>query len=381
MPKLSVCIPVEPDFAAPCSLVEALLKQREMDVEVIVSLFESSREQAQPLYERAENDGRLKILPPAPDNITAAQLWIGTLQSACGDWVTLVYPDDMLEPDLPHLLSHIEKNHPQADALGWNSIQINPSATRDAKAAVAIPVMHQVSEFDKATMLDAFFNWTNAPQVPKVPFGLFHGALKRSLVDAILGASAPTSWLTPVPRFEWTARVVLFANELLLSSRPMSATSATPYQPVMVRSALEGFPFDGSLGVTAAIAEVQARVLSELGSEWAGFNEHFVRSCSVDCILEHDPMAYEKRCLAYQTAIRSMPGGEHLLPYFQPKFFPEAPEDKRRGLVGQTLLVDRFIGNAQTAQEFYKVVRSMLAPVFVVTGRKSMSDAELASTG
>ncbi|MBP1851513.1 glycosyltransferase family 2 protein [Rhizobium halophytocola] len=371
MPKLSVCIPVEPDQAAPSFLVDTLLARSGVDLEVIVSLFESSQDSAAALYEKAASDPRLTILPPAPANITAAQLWIGTVNAAKGDWVTIVAPDDMLDPDLAKLIAHVEETRPTADAIGWNSFQISPTASRGTKTAVAIPVQHKVSEIDKASMLDAFFNWTAAPQTPKVPFGLFHGALKRSLVESILSASAPTSWLTPVPRFEWTARTVLFANELALSHRPMSATSTTPYRPVAVRSALEGFPLDGSIGLTAAIAEIQARVLSELGSEWGGFNENFVRSCSVDCILEHDPAVFEQRCQGYHAALQRMPGGEQLLPYFQPKYYPEQPDDRRRGLVGQTLLVDRFIGNAQTAQEFYSVVSSILAPIFVITDQKA----------
>lgn len=367
MPKLSVCIPVEPGSSPPEYLTKALLENTEADLEVIVAPFGANCDAAEALWQLAADDPRLTILPPAPEHITAAQFWIGTIAAARGDWVTLALPDDMLEPDLPQLVGYVEKTFPNVDALGWNAFNIAPATPRDAKLSVPVPVLHNVTEMDKARMLDAFFQWKEAYQTPKMPFGLYHGVVKRSLVEAILSANAQTSWLTPLPRYEWAARIVLFANGLALSNRPLSAISTAAYRPVPVRSALEGFPFDGSIGVTAAIAEIQARVLAELGSAWSGFNEGFVRACTLDCMLEHDPVAFEQKCHLYRTAMQTMKGGEQLIGQFQPGYHPCLPDDRRRGLHDVVLLVDRFIANARTAQEFYNVIRAMVTPIRVIT--------------
>lgn len=376
MPKLSVCIPVEPGFSPPDYLAKQLLKKAGTDIQVIVAPFGDTCAEAAALYELAENDPRLLILPPAPPEITAGQFWLGTIAAATGDWVTLVYPDDMLEPDMPEAIEYVEATYPEADAIGWNAFAISNDASREIKANVPVPVTHHFSMMDKAKMLDAFFQWTDGNQTPKMPFGLFHGALKKSLIETIRSAEVASSWLTTVPRYEWAARVVLFANGLALANRPMSAASIKPYTPVPVRSALEGFPLDGGIGLTAAIAEVQARVLAELGSAWNGFNEAFVRACVFDCMLEHDRTAFEIKCRSYHAALQKMPGGEQLIALFRPQYYPQLPDDKRRGLHGSLLLVDRFIGNAKTAQEFYNVMRSIIAPVFVVTGKSQISEAE-----
>jgi hypothetical protein len=200
-----------------------------------------------------------------------------------------------------------------------------------------------------------------------MPFGLYHGTVRRSLLETVLSSCGELSWLTPLPRWEWAARVLIFSQGLLLSHRPLSAISATPFRPMPVPSALEGFPFDARIGLTATIAEVQARVLHELGASWAGFNEDFVKACVIDCMREHDEAAFQQKGQAYFEAIRRMPGGIALSEQFRPQYFPQPPEDSRRGLHAQMLLVDRFIGNAQTAQEFYEVVDAMLAPIFVIT--------------
>lgn len=367
MPKLSVCIPVEPGQPAPVHLVNRLLEEPESSIEVIVAAC-GVREGAWPYLEaRAAADPRLRILPTAPAGLSAANLWIGTLAASTGDWVSLVGPEDMIQPDLPKLLAYIEGKHPDADTLGWNAFSIAPDAPRAISATVAVPIVHHLADIEKSRMLEAFFQWTGSQNTPRMPFGLHHGAIRRSLLETVLSSCGELSWLTPLPRWEWAARVLIFSQGLLLSHRPLSAISAAPFRPVPVPSALEGFPFDARIGLTATIAEVQARVLHELGAGWAGFNEDFVKACVIDCMREHDEAAFQQRGQAYFEAIRRMPGGIALSEQFRPQYFPQPPEDTRRGLHAQMLLVDRFIGNAQTAQEFYEVVDAILAPIFVIT--------------
>ena len=369
MPKLSVCIPVEPGQRAPLYLAGRLLENPESSIEIIVAPSDTASEGLGDLTERAAKDGRLKILPAAADGSSASDFWIATITAATGDWTTLVSPEDMIEPDLPALLSHIEKEHTGVDALGWNAFQIAPNAPRDVKAAVAVPIVHDISELEKAKMLEAFFQWSGSQQVPRMPFGLYHGAIKRELAQTILSASSPLSWLTPLPRWEWATRVLIFANGLGLSNRPLSAVSTSPFRTVDVPSALQGFSFDARIGVTATIAEVQARVLHELGAAWSGFNENFVKACMIDCMHEHEEQAFERKCQSYYSALHRMPGGPALAEKFRPQFFSRPPDDPRRGLHGRTLLVDRFVADAQTAQQFFEVVRSMIAPIAVITGQ------------
>jgi hypothetical protein len=363
MTKLSVCIPVEPGMAPPLHLLEVLLENQASDLEIVISCLD--QQVADALH--AVADARLRVLAPAPANTSAAGLWLQAVKGAEGDWITLVYPEDMIEPDLPRLLSYVEREHPDADALGWNAFQIAPDAAPEIKTNIPLPIVHHVSEVDKTQMLQAFFQWAEAQRTPRMPFGLYHAAIKRSLRDAILAATGPLSWLTPVPQYEWAARVAVFASGFALANRPLSAASVTPFRSRRIPSALHGFPFDASLGLTAAIAEVQARVLHELGAEWNGFNENFVRACMLDCMLEHDNAAFLPKCEGYYAAFHRMPGGAELAPGFQPHYLSQPPADPRRGVYGKTLLVDRFIGGARTAQDFFRVISMMMAPIAIVT--------------
>ncbi len=363
--KLSICIPVEKGSQSSLALVQAMFAEPANPVELIVAPNGEMVAELALLQEIAGTDRRLRILPIAPDTIARSDLWLGTVAAASGDWVCLVKPEDMLEPELATVLSFVEEDMPEVDALGWNHFQIDPEAPRHIAQSVPIPIQHHVFEIEKTAMLEAFFMWKDSSNVPKAPFGLFHGAIKRSLLTAIIENSGPHGWQTPLPRHEWAARTILFANKLALSARPMSAANTPLFQPASAPAAPYGQPFDASMGVTAAIAEIQIRVLQDLGSEWAGCNESFLRACMLDCALEHRQQAFNAKAQAYFGALRSF-GGGRLAPEFKPPYLPEPQPDRRRGLHGGVFLVDRFIGNATTAQEFYAVARSILAPVFIM---------------
>jgi hypothetical protein len=369
MPKLSVCIPVEPGHGLPTYVIRELLKNDSADLEIILSSFGSRLQDDAEIAEVAARDSRVRLLPPAPDDISAAQLWVGTVAAAEGDWVTLIYPEDMIEPDLPAMLAHVETEQPTADVLGWSPFQITPSSPRHIETNIAIPVLHNVTSYDKAPMLEAFFYWKGAQQTPHMPFGLFHGAVKRSLIQTVLDACGELSWLTLLPQYEWSARVLIFADALAFSNRPLSSINLEPYKPQYVPSAIANFPLHSGIGITAAIAEIQVRTLMELGSEWAGFGENYITACMYDCASEHNPSAFQAKVVAYRKAFLSMPGGAELISHFQPPYMATPPSDRRRGLFGKILLVDRFLGNAVTAQEFFAVARAILTPVELIAAK------------
>ncbi|MGR6432076.1 hypothetical protein ACU5AY_14275 [Rhizobium sp. PAMB 3174] len=368
MPKLSICIPVEPGYSPPLHLVQSLLAKPDADLEIIVAPYMDSCDAAVELHDIAARDPRLVILPSAPENISAANLWIGTVAAVTGEWLTLVRPGDMIEPDLADVLAYLDRALPGTDALGWNSFQIDASHPRDVAASIAIPRQHHITAMDKTPMLQAFFLWAGAHDTPTMPFGLFHGAIKRTLLETILANSGPLSWLTPLPQYEWSARVLMFSEQMALSYRPLSAVDFRPYQPLAIPSPLEGFPFNAGIGVTAAIADIQARLLTDLGSPWNGFGEDFIRACLIDCMKTHDRAAFDVKVAAYREALARC-GDGRFAQAFAPEYNPMPRPDRRRGVQGQVLLADRFLGNAVTAQEFYAAANGVLSAIKVVTGK------------
>ncbi|OQP85832.1 hypothetical protein BTR14_13710 [Rhizobium rhizosphaerae] len=359
MATLSICIPVEGEAPDLGHLVAKLLKDPAADVEVIALFSSAAAAPSEDLAALAADDKRLVLetLDTAP---AARALWRQTASRATGRWVTLVRPSDTLDPELAIMVHYLERRSPEIDALGWNSFQIDPLAVPGVSGPVAVPAHYHINMFDKTAMLKAFFYWSGSLNAPRMPFGLYHGALRRSLLETLLSLPVNDGWSSPVPQYEWSGRVLLFSDAMAFCDRPMSAINMPAYKAPASHKPTHNFPFHAGLGLTGAVAEAQFHVLGELGNEWTA-NEDFLRACMIDCMMETDRRAFVAKGNGYFAAFQGF--DPRLASGFRPEFNENPTSDRRRGLQGDVLMVDRFLGGAQTAQEFYDAAKALLVPV------------------
>jgi hypothetical protein len=354
MTKLSICIPLQAGSCNPSSLIDTLLADSKANIEIVL---------AGPDVLTGNTDTRITtVITDA--NLSLQALWHKAIHAASGDWVTLVNAGDVIEPDLVQMVDYLERTSPQTDALAWTALQIDRMAEPGKTSSVAIPTRYHIDRFDKTAMLMAFFYWKGSLNVPKMPFGVYHAAIRRSVVEAIFSAPAAQDWSTPLPQYEWAAKTLIFAEELAFCSRPLSVINASTYVAPADARASETFPFHAGLGLTGAIAEVQFNVLRDLGNEWGGGTEDFVRACAIDCLLEWDFESFRRKGNGYFTALQQFENGR-LAAHFRPQYGERKP-DLRRGIHDKALLVDRFVGGAQTAPEFYAVLRHMMPSVHFI---------------
>lgn len=364
MTKLSICIPVETAAQDVLPLMTLLLEKQGENFEIVIA---KPADVTLPgaLLELAAGGANI-VIADAPAGITRQHLWRHAVSATRGDWVTLVNPGDVIEGELATMVAYLETSSPGVDALAWNVLQIDRHAEPGKASSVAIPARYHIDTLDKTGMLKAFFYWENSLNVPKMPYGLYHAAIRRSLVDTLLQLPQPSDWSTPVPQYEWAAKILLFANELAFCARPMSAINIVPFvaQPPFHPWS---FPFHSGLGIAGAVAEVQFHVLRELDTPWSGGNEAFVRALTIDCMMETGREAYKNKGNAYFAALKEFEGG-HLAPFFRPEFHEVRQKDQRRGLHDGALLIDRFVGGARDAREFYTMIKPILTPVGLICG-------------
>lgn len=360
MTRLSICVPVSNNSTGLDTLLTAITADRNLDLEVLLA----GPAGLQP----SVNDPRIRILPAIAEPMATQDIWASLIEASSGTWVTLVKPEDMLEPELALMVEFLESANPAVDALSWSNLQIDASDPPDRRFSVAIPSQHTIVNIDKTAMLKAFFMWAGSSNVPRMPFGLYHGALKRTLARTIVEGMRAAGRISPLPVHEWAARTLLMANELAYCERPMSVVAKQPFAPDPAGVPSADFPFNAAIGQTAGIAEVQHAVFKEMGAPWGGgAEETFARAAAIDCMMETDARAFAARCQAYFNAFKRWDGGRHAS-LFQPHFAGPQPPDIRRGLHGNMLMVDRFIGKARTAQDFYRIMRSFLVPVRLICG-------------
>ncbi len=260
MPRLSVLIPpIQGAESGLATLIGVLLADVSLDLEII-TLTQGGLP--------ASEDARLTVLPSALPGTPQQAVWSTLVKASTGDWVTLVNPDDMLEPELAIMVDFVAQANPAADALSWHTLQIDANDPPDRRFSVGVPSQYSILNIDKTAMLKAFFMWENSLNVPRMPFGLHHGALKRALALTIAESLDASGRISPLPAAEWSARTLFLANEIALCERPMSVIARQPFafDPAGVPS--PGFPFHAGIGETAGIAEVQNAVFMEMGAPW-----------------------------------------------------------------------------------------------------------------
>lgn len=355
MAKLSILIPAEDCEAAKLNrLIDMLLSNPENDLEIIVGTCEGGNT-------RLPSDKRLAqitLQTAAPRQ----EQWNQLVEASKGGWVCLVHPHDAVEPDLPAMLAFVETANAAVDAFGWNALEIDARDTPDSAYSIAVPTEASIAMMDKGAMLKAFFMWENSTAVPRMPFGLYHAAIKRSLAETVISGLRSSGRNSALPRYEWATRVLLTSRAMAFANRPMSAIDRILYKPASAANPASPFPLNSDLGITGAIAEIQHAVLSEMGANWgAGAEAAFVRACAIDCIGETERDKFDAKNARYRDALsRWNPGAGRA---FSPQFSGGLPKEKRQGLIESALFINRFIGGARDAQAFFQVLRSFLQPV------------------
>jgi hypothetical protein len=371
MARLSLMIPVDAADRRPTALIQSLATKPDLDIEILVVSASSSIEQDKDLAGLVAIDPRVRLFAPGTGLASSLALWNAALMETTGEWLSLVRPDDSFEPEAGRLADVIKSKVGTVDAIGWNALQISPTAEPGNSNSIAIPTGFDPTPFDKTSILKSFFLWEGSWNAPKVPFGLSHAIVARPLALNIAETIRTSGRDHDMAQWEWTARVSLIGESFVFCPRPLSVINVEPYRAPDLYAMRPDLPFNASQGLTGGIAEIQHSLFAEMGASWGGAQENFIRAITIDCMMEMDPERFNAKCNGYYAGLRQWEGGKHAN-LFKPQFTGPRPLDRRRGLHGSTLMVDRHIGGAKTAQDFYQVVRNFLVPIGLLCGGKAV---------
>lgn len=371
MAGLSLIIPVETHESRPETLIKALAAKPGIDLEILVVPASAEVAGREDLASLSTIDSRVRIVLPAGPVVSAVSLWGAGIDAAKSDWLSVVRPDDIFEPDALAVAEFVKGKLGTIDSIGWNALQINPGAEPGKSSSVAIPTKHDIVELNKTEMLKAFYLWEGSAIVPKMPFGIYHAIISRELAETVLGSIRAAGREHALPQWEWAARTVLMGEKFAFCSRPLSVINAGSYEIPAQPLVRADFPFHAGIGLTAGIAEIQFSAFAEMGALWTGSQENFVRAIMLDCMVETEPQAFNDKCNAYYRALTMWEVGAHAK-LFRPQFAGERPLDRRRGLHGNLLMIDRHIAGARDAQEFYTIIRNFLVPVGIICGAQAV---------
>ncbi|MBU4528876.1 MAG: glycosyltransferase family 2 protein [Hoeflea sp.] len=387
MTRLTICIPTRNRQSYAMDAVRHMLASKREDFEILVA---DNSDDAAPLAEfvAERNDSRLRLLPPESKPLSMQDNWERMPQHARGEWLSIIGDDDYLDPELCEALRVTSERVPNADAFTWGRSYFVWPEVRPNREITRIPTGSHLIHMEKKELMKKMFFWVDAKDRPACPFGIYHGALKKELLDRIRDAFSNRYFEHPNADYDSICKTVMMADMCIYWERPLSVFGACKASNTAglrdpnvglerlktVRGENEGgleaedFPFPIELGITASVGHTMEWFKQRYGIELNGWEEGFIKACAGDCESQNDRTRFEAKKAGYAAAIKEWRGAQ-ALKQFNPtyKYRPDVP--KFMGHAEGHLNFDMGIGNAQTAAEFYNLLDGMLFPVRLLQSR------------
>jgi hypothetical protein len=387
MTRLTICIPTRNRQRYAMDAVRHMLASKRDDFEILIG---DNSDDAAPLagFVAEINDSRLRLLAPEEKPLAMQDNWERMPQHARGEWISIIGDDDYLDPDLCEVLRLTTQRVPNADALTWGRSYFVWPEARSHREITRIPTGSHLMHMEKKDLMRKMFFWEDAKDRPACPFGIYHGALKKDLLERIRSAFSNRYFEHPNADYDSICKTVMMADMCIYWERPLSvfgacaASNTAGLRDTAVglerirtvraenESQLEAadFPFPIELGITSSVAHAVEWFKQRYGIELNGWEEGFIKACAGDCESQTDRALFEEKKAGYAAAIRQWRGAQ-ALKLFNPTFKHRPDVPKFMGHAEAHLNFDMGIGNAQTAAEFYNLLNGMLFPVRLLESR------------
>lgn len=381
MPKLTICIPTHNRQYWCKKTVEGIIKSLKGDVELLIVDGSDNGECLISFVEQL-NDDRVRLVPPTGEFLPMMDNWNRAIKECKGEWISFIGDDDFIAPDIIDFIEMVEKKYQNVDALGWNRIPYDWPENRNNYKATPIPATYDLYPVNNKILQE---NYCRFVQNGQVPFGIYHAAVKRTLVDKMRNRFGPKDFEYPVVDFEFTCKILFEASTMVFSQRPLSVAGASKKSNSSGTTSLErknyilkkfedehdvalnapDFPFPSSISFKSTVANTLRWFLTnhdvEVNTE--GWEENFVLACARETHQSVSREWFDDLCNQYKPILETWHGGKyaHL---FDP-VYTEVTQMKLDlvGCYNDMLHVDKFIANCQTPAEFYEVVQNFMVPV------------------
>ncbi|MEM5494317.1 glycosyltransferase [Hoeflea sp. AS16] len=389
MTLLSICIPTRNRQIYAMSAVRELLTSQRQDFEVVLA---DNSDDAAPLAQFAKEyaDPRLKLLPPQDEVLSMRANWERIVPETSGEWISYIGDDDYLDPELCEVIRVSKKSVPNMDALTWGRLYFVWPEARTAPEVTKMPNGSHLIGIKKEDMIRKLFFWEDASDRPKCPFGVYHGAVKRTVLEDIRTTFSGQYFSHQIVDYDNICRTLMVASSFVYFERPMSVFGACKASNTMglrdakaaktvteiFRREMDGtieasnFPFPIELGITAQIGHVIESFKQEQGIEINAWEDNFIKACARNCESQHDRKLFEAQKHGYRKAIIEWKGKD-ALSAFDPKYKYRPDIPPFIGFNDNELSLDMGIGDAASAAEFYGILDTMMFPVHLLEGRLS----------
>lgn len=387
MRRLTICIPTRNRQFYAMDAVRHMLASNRQDFEILIA---DNSDDAAPLHEfvKEANDTRLRLLPPEDQVLSMRANWERIPPHARGEWLSYMGDDDYIDPELSDALRVTSLIMPNVDAFTWGRFHYIWPDARSGTEIIKIPTGSHLAHFGKKELMRRMFYWEGAKDRPACSFGVYHGAIKKELLDRIRDAFSDCYFEHPNADYDNICKTVMMADCCILWERPLSVFGACKASNTIgIRnrdigrkrletfvkesdSELEArdFPFPIDIGITTHVGHTIEWFKQRYDIELSGWESNFIKACVNDCEQLADRDWFDEKKQRYSQAIKAWRGTE-ALKLFKPVYRYGSDVPKFMGHGEGSLHLNMEIGNAQSAAEFYNLINGMLFPVHLLEGR------------
>ena len=381
-PMLSICVPSRNRQDYFQDTIRFLVDNPRADVEFVFA-DNSDDPQVMNDFMAGVDDPRVIYLPAETRVLSMQENWARTLAATSGDWVSVIGDDDLIDPDLVDALKIAVALKPGLEAFGWSNLKYSWIQAGDTPRNVKVPLSATFHDMPPALIQRRAFHWDDAGATITSGFSVYHAALSRVLLNrmtlrfgSVLGH--------PVVDYDTALKAAAIGRSFVYCQRPFSIFGACPESNSAalynIRRLAEmnavffaetgrttdkdpwmaDFPFPSTLGLPAAVAQVQQWLAHEHGVPMmAGWEANFARACARNCGFFGDREEFDIAVGEYEKAFSRWKGGAHRA-HFQPTFVPAMKGAIYTGPMDGHLYVSDQIGGATSPSSFYRAVNALL---------------------
>ncbi|WP_162654122.1 glycosyltransferase [Lentilitoribacter sp. Alg239-R112] len=378
MTELSICVLTRDNQEICKTTISGILRDAQLGFELLV-IDASKKYEDLKQYIDGLNDDRVRhVHVVAKDRI---EHWNQAVTECKGDWITFISDSDHCDPKIVQIIRRMKNEAPDVESVGWNKVDYDWPEHRNEIRATKISLESGAFKVDKKKMQKRFFGFEKEGLIP---FNIYHGIVKRELIERISAKFSGVYFEHPVTAYEFGYKVLAEANELAFMERPLSVISEQSeemlseatvfedierkkslfYKDIEVKDSLSEFPFSNAWSPKILGAVALRWLADKYGDEFIvdGWESNFVKRREDECNAIYSAEYFDKLSTLYEKAIGNWCEGK-FANEFTPRYSQRFLEQKDIvGCFHGYLFIDKNALGAANPAEFYSALENFIPP-------------------
>lgn len=372
MTLLSICIPFAQVQSGSDGAIRTMLQSARTDFEIVIAGPDDGVDQGAQTHFGRSDDPRLRVVVPMEGAKELCDHWNHLLAHSRGKWITVLGAEDYADPDICEVLSATLKRVPDADTLSWGRAEFIEPQARTGQTIARIPTGSKLLAPEQTEMMRRLFYWEGASDRPDCHFGVWHGAVRRDVLERIGEAFSGRVFEQSQPGIDNLCKVTMLAKRMVMWERPLSVQCVAQQDADKAAAPeakdhpdLKDFPFQPETGVAARTAVAIEAFKRRYGIALDGWQDGFVAACARDCETASSGDAFHARKAAYEKAILAW-AGKRALKTFKPEFKRKPKIPRFQGVRDGELHFDMEMDGTRDAAGFYRLINALSFPVHLL---------------